>query len=222
MNKKLPTAEKQQTISELSGLMKRSAMMVLTDYRGMTVAEVSDLRRLMRAKGMEYHITKNTLTVLAAQDAGISMTDELREILNGPTAIAFINDDIAAGSKLLNDYLRTARVLKVKAALLEGQMLKADALTDIAKIPSRQQLLASVLGGVQAPLTNLASTLNNLISGLATALKQHADKLGGGDNADATPATEAAPAEAAPEAAAPNEAEAAPAATEAAPDEAAA
>jgi len=188
----LPTAEKQQTIKELSALMKKSAMMVLTDYRGMTVADISDLRRQMRTKGVEYHITKNTLTVLAAQDAGINMTAELRDLLNGPTAIAFVEDDIAAGSKMLNDYLRTARVLKVKAALLEGQLLKADALGDIAKLPGRQQLLASVLGGVQAPLTNLASTLNNLISGLATALKQHVDKQTGGDNDEA-----AAPAEAA-------------------------
>jgi large subunit ribosomal protein L10 len=185
----LPTAEKQQTIKELAGLMKKSAMMVLTDYRGMTVADISDLRRQMRAKGMEYHVTKNTLTVLAAQEAGIAMTTELRDLLNGPTAIAFVADDIAAGSKMLNDYLRTARVLKVKAALLEGQVLKADALGDIAKLPGRQQLLASILGGVQAPLNNLASTLNNLISGLATALQQQVDKQTGGDNA--TPETAA-------------------------------
>lgn len=184
----MPTAEKKQTIKELSALMKKSAMMVLTDYRGMTVADISDLRRQMRAKGVEYHVAKNTLTVLAAQDAGISMTTELRDLLNGPTAIAFIADDIAAGSKMLNDYLRTARILKVKAALLEGRVLKAEALGDIARLPGRQQLLASVLGGVQAPLTSLASRLNQIISGLATALQQHVDNQSGDGNVEAAEA----------------------------------
>lgn len=187
----MPTAEKQKTISELSSLMKKSTMMVLTDYRGMTVAELGDLRQQMRQRGMEYHITKNTLTVLAAQDAGLNMTPELRDLFNGPTAIAFIPEDIAAGSKMLNDYLRTARIMKVKAALVEGQLMKAESLSDLAKMPTRQQLLASVLGGVQAPLTSLASRLNQILSGLATALQQHADKLGGGDNAPAAENTAA-------------------------------
>lgn len=177
----MPTAEKQQTITELAGLMKKSAMMVLTDYRGMTVAELGDLRRQMRAKGMEYHIAKNTLTVLAADAAGLNMTPQLRDLLNGPTAIAFISDDIAAGSKVLTDYLRTARIMKVKAALLEGQLYQPETLSDFAKLPSRQQLLANVLGGVQAPLTGLASRLNQVVSGLATALQQYVDKQSGGD-----------------------------------------
>ncbi len=189
----MPTARKEQTVGELAALLKKSPMVVLTDYRGMKVSELSDIRRQMRAKGMEYHIAKNTLAVLAAQQAGIEMTSAMREQLNGPTALVFMGDDIAAGSKLLNDYLRTARVMKVKSALLDGKLVEAKSLEDIAKLPGRQQLIGQIASAFNAPIANLASVLNASISGLANALKQVLDKMSG----DAAPIAEAATAEAA-------------------------
>ena len=134
----MPTPKKEATVQELAELLKRSQVAVLTDYRGMTVATITQLRRQLRDKGVEYHVTKNTLMTRAAHEAGFP---QLEEMLIGPTAIAFVGDDIAGGIKALNDFVRTSRLTNlIRGALFGPSLVPADQVEQLATIPTRPQL----------------------------------------------------------------------------------
>lgn len=170
----MPTAHKAATISELTALLKNSQVAVVTDYRGLSVAAISQLRRSLRGKA-ELHITKNTLLTRAAEAANVP---QLTELLTGPTAIAFIQDDIAGSIKALNDFVRTSRILTLRGALFGPSLVPADKVGDLANVPSRQQLYAQIVGAVQGPLNNLVGTLNQSYSQVVFALQAYADKQG--------------------------------------------
>jgi len=120
----MPTPKKEATVEELTALLRRSQVAVLTDYRGMTVATITQLRRQLRDKGVEYHVTKNTLMTRAAHEAGLP---QLEQLLTGPTAIAFVGDDIAGGIKALNDFVRTSRLTNlIRGALFGPSLVPAD------------------------------------------------------------------------------------------------
>jgi large subunit ribosomal protein L10 len=170
----MPTAQKAATIGELTSLLKNSQVAVVTDYRGLSVAAISQLRRSLRGKA-ELHITKNTLLTRAAQDANVP---QLTELLTGPTAIAFIQDDIAGSIKTLNDFVRTSRILTLRGALFGPSLVPADKVGDLANVPTRQQLYAQIVGALQGPLNNLVGTLNQSYSQVVFALQAYADKQG--------------------------------------------
>lgn len=168
-------------------MLQRSQVAVLTDYRGMTVATITQLRRALRDKGVEYHVTKNTLMTRAAREAGLP---QLEDLLTGPTAIAFVGEDIAGGIKALNDFTRTARLPDlIRGALFGPSLVPADKVADLANIPSRPALYGQIVGTVNGPLTQLVGSLNGLLSQLVNTLQNYADQQGG------EPAAEAAPAE---------------------------
>jgi large subunit ribosomal protein L10 len=183
---------------------------ILTEYRGLKVKELADLRRTLRASGGEYKIYKNTLVRFAARDAGIGALDAL---LKGPTAVTFVRGDAAAVAKALRDYGRTNQLLVIKGGVLGDKVLDAQQTTALAELPSRDVLLARIAGGLAAPLQQLAGLLQalprNLAYGLA-ALRDQKAEAGGLDAPEAAVPEAAVPEAAVPQDAAPESAEADP------------
>jgi large subunit ribosomal protein L10 len=190
--------EKAAVIDRIAEELEASQAVFAVDYRGITVSQVADLRARLRAADATFNVVKNSLTERAADKAG---AESLKSVLQGPTALTFVRGDAAAAAKALSDAQRVTEVLAFKGGLMDGQVVSADDIRAIAKLPSREVLYAQLVGTVAAPLNGLARTLNALISGIAVQLGQIRDQgLVSG----------AAPAEAArePEAAAPTEVEA--------------
>jgi large subunit ribosomal protein L10 len=193
--------EKAAVIDRIAGELEASQAVFAVDYRGITVSQVADLRAKLRAADATFSVVKNSLTERAADKAG---AESLKSVLQGPTALTFVRGDAAAAAKALSDAQRITEVLAFKGGLMDGQVVSADEIRAIAKLPSRQVLYAQLVGTVAAPLTGLARTLNALISGVAVQLGQIRDQgLVGGT---AAPAAQEAAAE--PEAAAPAESDA--------------
>lgn len=177
----MPTAKKQEAVAELVSLLSQSKIAILTDYRGMTVSEMSDLRRRLREAGVELHVTKNTLTRLAAER---THKGELGSLLVGPTAVAFGKDDEVRTARVLVDYVRGTRtVLKIKGGVVGSQVVNADQVTTLATLPPKDQLIAQVLGGLQSPLAGLLSVLQGNVRSLAgvlEAIRQQMEETSGG------------------------------------------
>jgi len=198
----MPTARKKETVKEINQLFNQSEVLIFTDYRGLRVSDLNNLRRQLRDKGVEYHISKNTLTTLAARRAGV---DEMGNLLDGPTAIAFVSDDIPGAARVLQDFVRTSRVLTIRGGLAGKQILNADQVGDLTKILPREQYIAKLMGSLNMPVTSLVSVLANTVRGFMNVLNALIDKQGGatdtGAAASADGATETSEV-AAPEAAA--------------------
>jgi len=160
-------AEKAATVADITARLKASSTAVLADYRGMTVGQMRELRSKLRGGGIEMVVVKNTLARRAARAAGY---EPLSAELVGPVAMLFAVDDVSAPARILNEYIRANRKMVIKAGLLEGQVINADAVTELADLPSREVLLSRLLGAMQAPLGNLASVLQAPIVKLARTL----------------------------------------------------
>jgi len=161
-------AEKAATVADITARLKATSTAVLADYRGMTVGQMRDLRSNLRGGGVEMIVVKNTLARRAARAAGY---EPLSAELAGPIAMLFAADDVSAPARILNDYIRTNRKMVIKAGLLEGQVIKAAAVTELADLPSREVLLSRLLGAMQAPLGNLASVLQAPLTKLARTIE---------------------------------------------------
>ena len=160
-------AQKAATVADLTARLKASSTAVLADYRGMTIGQMRDLRTKLRGGGIEMVVVKNTLARRAAKAAGY---EPLSAELVGPIAMLFAVEDVSAPARILNDYIKANRKMVIKAGLLEGQLIKADAVTELADLPSREVLLSRLLGAMQAPLGNLASVLQAPITKFARTL----------------------------------------------------
>jgi large subunit ribosomal protein L10 len=172
----MPTAKKREKVKELQTLLTGSEVLIFTDYRGMTVADITNLRRQLRDKGVEYHVAKNTLTTLAATRANLDV-ETLGTLLDGPTAIAFVGDDIPGGAKALHDFVRTSRVMQIRGGLIGRQVISADQVSDLTKILTREQYIAQMLGSMKAPMSNLVGVLSNTIRGFMNVLNAHIEKV---------------------------------------------
>jgi large subunit ribosomal protein L10 len=194
-----PRAEKVAVVDEVRGKLAASDAAVLTEYRGLTVAELADLRRQLNAAGGDYKIYKNTLVKLAVADGPQS---GIHDLLTGPTAIAFVEGDVSAVAKALRDFSRANPNLVVKGGIVGQGVLSAAEISRLAELPSREVLLAQFAGALSAPLQQLAGLIQalprNLAYGLSALLEQRQD----GAPADEAPAAEA-PADEAPAAEAP-------------------
>src|SRR5439155_26879160 len=211
-----PRAEKVAVVEEVRGRFNDSSAAILTEYRGLKVKDMADLRRALRAAGGEYKVYKNTLVRFAARDLGL----ELEALLVGPTGITFVDGDAAAVAKALRDYARTNPNLVVKGGLLGTRVIDAASVTALADLPSREQLLSEIAGLFAAPMQQFAGLLDAVPRSFAYALQALVDKGGNPGVAEAPEAPAAAPeADEAPAAA--DAADETPAATEAAPTEAA-
>ncbi len=151
--------QKKQIVNEIREKLARAQSVVLVDYRGLTVENVSDLRNKYRAAGVECKVYKNTLMRFAFNELGIT---ELDEHLNGPSAIAISYDDVVAGARITNDFAKTNDKLKIKAGVAEGKILDVNAVKALAEIPPRDVLLGQLAGVLQANIKNLAYMLSQV------------------------------------------------------------
>ena len=159
--------KKESAVQEIKSKLQNSNAAVLTDYRGLNVAEVTELRRQLREAGVEYKVLKNTLTKIAAQEVGY---EGLFEYLEGPTAIAFSTEDPVAPAKILANFAKEHKNLAIKAGLLEGSVVSVDQVKALADLPGREELIAKVLGGLQGPITGLVNVLQGPIRNLTYVL----------------------------------------------------
>jgi large subunit ribosomal protein L10 len=188
-----PRPEKVAVVEEVRTKLDSSSAAILTEYRGLKVKELADLRRSLRAVGGDYKIYKNTLVRFAARDLGL---DELEALLEGPTAIAFVEGDAVDVAKALRDFARTNPNLVVKGGVLGSSILSAKDAGALADLPSREVLLARIAGGLAAPMVQFAGLLQALPRNFAYGLKALIDQGGApGAPADAPAAPEAAAAE---------------------------
>ncbi len=162
-----PRREKVAEVNELADLLSKCNLVVLTDYRGLTVSDMASLRRKLREQGVQYHVAKNTLTGFAAEKVG---KGTLKESLTGPTAIAFAMGDEAAAAKALADFERGSKVFKIKSAMLGDKMLKPSDVGAIASLPPRNVLLGQVVSGMQAPIAGVVGVLGGVLTGLVGTL----------------------------------------------------
>lgn len=162
-------SEKSEAVATLVDKFGRARAMIVADYRGLNVAQMTALRRKAREMAIELKVTKNTLASRAAREAGVGA---LSDHLKGPTAVAITYDDLTAPSRLLVEFSRTARLLEIKGGFAEGRSLNAQQARELATMPSREVLLGMVLGGISAPLSNMASVLAAPIRGLITATEE--------------------------------------------------
>jgi large subunit ribosomal protein L10 len=144
---------KQQIVSEIADKLKNSVSTVVVDYRGLSVAEVTELRKQLREAGVEFKVYKNSMTRRAAEANGLG---ELNAALTGPNAIAFSTEDVVAPAKILNDFAKKHEALELKAGVIEGNVATADEIKALADLPSREGLLSMLLSVLQAPIRNLA------------------------------------------------------------------
>ena len=186
-----PRPEKVAVVDEVRERLSSASATLLTEYRGLKVGELAELRRNLRAAGGDYKIYKNTLVRFAVRDLGIEGVEEL---LVGPTAVAFVDGDAAAVAKALRDYSRTNPNLVLKGGVLGGKALSADETRALAELPSREVLLARIAGGLAAPMQQFAGLLQALPRNFAYGLKALIDQ-GGAAGATEAPAAAEAPAE---------------------------
>ncbi|NPV44948.1 MAG: 50S ribosomal protein L10 [Firmicutes bacterium] len=165
--------EKKQIVEELKDKLNQVKAAIFTDYRGLNVEEITELRKQLREAGIEYKVVKNTLTRIAAKDMNM---DFLEEYLTGPTAIAFSFEDPVTPAKILSKFASSHKALDIKAGLVEGKLIDAEGIKALADLPSREVLIAKVIGGMQAPISGLVCVLNGPMRGLVYALKAIQDK----------------------------------------------
>lgn len=165
--------EKEQTLGELEGKFKKAQAAILADFRGLTVAEMNLLRKMARESGVEFEVVKNTLAHLAARRAGI---EGLEQLLVGPTGVAFGYEDPVAPAKVIARFGREKKDIPFKGGYLPGRILTVGDVKRLASLPGRDELVAQVLGTLQAPIAGLQRVLVGNIRGLAIALSRVADK----------------------------------------------
>ena len=171
----MPTEAKQATVAQLKEELSKAKATIVADYRGLTVHDISAVRRSLRGEGITYRVVKNRLARIAAQEAG---TGELSELLTGPSAIAMGSGDEVALARAFLDAIRPFRTVAVRGAVLNGKRVDADAVTRLATLPSREVLLAQLAGGMASPMASLASLFSAPLRNLGYALTQLAEQKG--------------------------------------------
>jgi large subunit ribosomal protein L10 len=170
--------KKAQIIDSLQQVFSRCSVGVLTDYRGLSAAEMTELRRQLREAGIEFKVVKNTLARFAAERAG---KEELLSFFEGPVAIAFGYGDITEPARLLATYIEGSKVsMRIKGGFLPDRLLTSEDVVTLSALPSREILLAGVVGGVQSPISALVGYLNAPIAGIVGALQSRIQQMEGG------------------------------------------
>jgi large subunit ribosomal protein L10 len=207
--------EKEQIVSELTERLRSSDTLIVADYRGLSVKEIDDLRTKLIEQGADFTVVKNSLTRRAAEAAG---ADALLALLEGPTAIAFLEEggDPVAVAKALAESAKTTKILAVRGGIMQGRTISAEDVEELAKLPPADVLRGQVLGAVAAPLYTIVGLFAAPLQNLHGLIQARIDQLGGeateeapAEMSEPEPAAEAAPeteAEAAPEAEADSEA----------------
>jgi large subunit ribosomal protein L10 len=181
--------QKAVAIAEIATHIDESDAIFAVDYRGITVAQVAELRATLRQSDATFKVVKNSLTERAADQVG---ADSLKELLAGPTALTFVRGDIATAAKAIADYARATQLLPFKGGLMDGAPLDSDQIRSLSRLPSREVLYGQLVGVVASPIGGLVRSLGGLLGGLAVALGQVQAKKESGE----VPASDAPPANA--------------------------
>jgi len=185
--------EKERVVADLVERLRASDTLIVADYRGLTMPQIDGVRTEVLKHGARFTVVKNTLTKRAAEEAGVP---ELVELLDGPTAIAFVGEgDMVGVAKALNDTARQTKILTVRGGILEGKTMTAEQVRELASLPPADVLRGQVLGAIVAPLNAIAALINAPLQNFVGLIDARIEQLGG----------EAAEEEAAPEAVAPAE-----------------
>jgi len=167
-------SEKQAVVEQLVSTFRGAQGGVFVDYTGTTVAADTEMRRAMRAAGVEYTVIKNTLTRIAANQVGFEALDP---ILHGATSMAVCHSDPVAAAKIICEYAdKKESTIKIKAGFVDGKVISPEEVHALSELPSKEALVAQVLGTMMAPVTSFATVLSANIRGLAVALQAIADK----------------------------------------------
>ncbi len=156
----MPRPEKVKAVESIAKLAKEAQSIFITDYTGLTVDEITNLRRKLREQSIQYVVVKNTLARLAFRDAEL---DYAVNYLKGPTALAFAMENPTAPAKVFVDFIKKTKKAEVRAFVMEGQVFMSDQLEDFAKLPSREDLLSMTLGTLNAPIVGLVGGLQGII-----------------------------------------------------------
>ena len=166
-------AEKKIVVSEIKEKLQGAIAGVFVDYRGLTVEQDTDLRNKLRAANVEYKVVKNTLTRFAANEIGYNALDP---ILNGPTSLAISSQDPVAAAKVLCEFAKKNDKLEIKAGFVEGRVIDVSEIKMLAELPSKEVLIAKVLGGFNAPITGFVGVLNGTLRSLVCVLNAVSEK----------------------------------------------
>jgi large subunit ribosomal protein L10 len=166
--------EKQAYVEQLAEKMQAAVAGVVVSYKGINVAGDTKLRKELREAGVDYAVVKNTMLHRAAEKVGL---EELDSVLKGSTALALSSDHVAA-ARILTKFAETNKKMEIKAGFVEGKVIDADGIKQLAKMPSKEVLVAKALGGLNAPISGFVCVLNANLRGLAVALNAIAEKKG--------------------------------------------
>ena len=166
------TEKKKAIVAELKDKLTSAKGAVLVSYKGLTVAQDTELRSELRKAGVNYHVVKNTMTRIAATEAGM---EDLVSHLEGTTALAVSAEDAVAPAKVISEFMKKNNledqgILTIKAGIVEGQVVTADEVKAIASLPSREVLLGKLLGSIQAPLSNTVGVMGAMVRSIVTVL----------------------------------------------------
>ncbi len=164
--------EKNEAVAALSKDLNGAQVVIITDYRGLPTAELAGLRNQLRGMQASYHIAKNTLVILALKQAGLPVPEDL---LEGPTALAFLHSEIAGPARTINAFFRE-KGLPIKGAIAGQSIYDAKGVEELANLPGREQLYAGVIGSLQGPASSLVGVLNGALSELIRTLQAKADQ----------------------------------------------
>jgi large subunit ribosomal protein L10 len=171
----MPTEAKRETIAQLTEEARSSSAMIVSEYRGLKVSELGEIRKNLRKQNVTYHVVKNRLMKIAATEAG---NDKINPLLTGPTAIAFIKGDEGSSAKAILDAFRPYRLIKVTGGVVGEQVVSADGVTRLAALPSRDVLLSQVAGAIAAPMSTMAGLFDAPLRDIAGLVQALADKQG--------------------------------------------
>jgi large subunit ribosomal protein L10 len=180
--------EKERVVADLVERLRASDTLIVADYRGLTMPEIDGVRTEVLKHGARFTVVKNTLTKRAAEEAGVP---ELVELLDGPTAIAFVGEgDMVGVAKALNDTARQTKILSLRGGILQGKPMSAEQVRDLASLPPAEVLRGQVLGAIVAPLSAIAALINAPLQDLVGLIDARIEQLETADDADALSAEE--------------------------------
>jgi large subunit ribosomal protein L10 len=166
--------KKEQLVARYVELMSRSNAVFLTDYRGLSVSRMEELRSKIREAGGSYAVVKNTLVLRALEEAGLPVSNDL---LAGPVGVGFAHEDVPPLAKTLVDFAKDSDILEIKGGIMEGRILDANEVRAVGNLPPREVVLAQLLGVISQPGNRLAGTVSAVGRNLAATIKAYADEL---------------------------------------------
>lgn len=172
----MPTRQKAKTIDELTDQLTRAQLTIVADYRGLTVADLQGFRGSLRQHGAQFRIAKNTLTLIAAERAGLV---DLEGLLVGPTALVLAYDDPVMASKITSDFARTSRILTVRGGVMNNRLVTERDIDTLATLPSREVLQGRLVGLLASPMSRTVGVLSGPSRSVAYLLSARREQLGG-------------------------------------------